>query len=202
MSLAGGLVSRTLLTNVTERSCLSRRHPFPGRPATYISEQFLCRLNCRPVDFVPEGFGDDVCSQWYSHVKTVRICGLRRGTHVVEREMNPARCLVIDGQCPSVGLSCEFFESIVVQGLAISILDLAKLLASQEPHGDVVDVGSAGDVMRSEQRVELKAQQRGSYVDVVRVHCVDERVYHPVAPLDHGSDDQVGQVKVAFSSHQ
>src|SRR5699024_9553117 len=131
-------------------------------PLTTITNghEVLCRrLEGCPVNPIPERFLDDIHSQRHSHVKAVRICGLRRYKHVVEREMNPARRLVIDGQCPSVSVGCQFFESIVVQRLAISILDLAQLLASQELQGEAVNIRTAGNVMRPEQRVELKTQQ-------------------------------------------
>ena len=116
--------------------------------------------------------------------------------------MNPARRLLIDGQCPSVGVGCQFFESEVVQRLTISILDFAQLFASQELHGEAVNIRTAGEVMRPEQRVELKAQQRGSRMDVVRVYRINKSIEHPVTALNHRRYNQVRQVQIAVSSHQ
>ena len=56
--------------------------------------------------------------------------------------------------------------------------------------------------MSPEQRVELKAQQRGSRMDVVRIYRVNKSIEHPVTALDHRRYDQVRQVQIAVSSHQ
>ena len=101
-----------------------------------------------------------------------------------------------------MGVGCQFFESVVVQRLTISILDFAQLFASQELHGEAVTIRTAGDVMSPEQCVELKAQQRGSRMDVVRVYRVNKSIEHPVTALDHRRYDQVRQVQIAVSSHQ